>query len=106
MVLMTDGANSKLMNAGNGRHDVNPTPNLDSPATQANTYTAELCANIKAKNIEVFTVAFNVTDTKIKTILKGCASDDSHYFDATDTAGLLSAFQNIADALRNLYIAR
>ena len=106
MVLMTDGANSKLMNASNGRHDVNPTPTLDSPATQANTYTAELCANIKAKNIEVFAVAFNVTDTKIKTILKGCASDDSHYFDATDTAGLLSAFQNIADALRNLYIAR
>lgn len=106
MVLMTDGANSKLMNAGNGRHDVSPTPTPDSPATQANTYTAELCSNIKAKNIEVFTVAFNVTDTNIKKILKGCATDDSHYFDATDTAALLLAFQNIADALRNLYIAR
>jgi len=106
MVLMTDGANSKLMNAGNGRHDVNPTPNPDSPATQANTYTAELCSNLKANNIELFTVAFNVTDNNIKSILKGCASDDSHYFDATDTAALLSAFQNIADALRNLYIAR
>jgi len=106
MVLMTDGANSKLMNAGNGRHDVNPTPNLDSPATQANTYTAELCANIKAQKIEVFTVAFSVTDTNIKSILKTCATDDAHYFDATDTAKLLDAFQNIADALRNLYIAR
>ncbi|ALL11999.1 TadE/TadG family type IV pilus assembly protein [Caulobacter henricii] len=106
MVLMTDGANSKLMNASNGRHDVSPSPNPDSPATGANTYTAELCTNIKAKNIEVFTVAFNVTDTGIKNILKACASDDSHYFDATDTTKLLEAFQNIADALRNLYISK
>jgi Flp pilus assembly protein TadG len=106
MVLMTDGANSMLMNAGTGRHDVAPTPNPDSPATQANTYTSELCANIKAKNIELFTVAFNVTDEGIKSILKSCATDESHYFDATDTAGLLVAFQNIADALTSLYIAR
>lgn len=106
MVLMTDGANSKLMNASNGRHDVSPSPNPDSPATGANNYTAELCTNIKAKNIEVFTVAFNVTDTGIKNILKTCASDDSHYFDATDTTKLLEAFQNIADALRNLYISK
>ncbi|WP_419253756.1 hypothetical protein ACN2C6_00070 [Caulobacter sp. ErkDOM-YI] len=106
MVLMTDGANSKLMNAGNGRHDVSPSPNPSSPATQANTYTAELCANIKAQKIEVFTVAFNVTDTGIKNILKTCATDESHYFDATDTANLLKAFQDIADALRSLYIAK
>ena len=106
LVLMTDGANSKLMNASNGRHDVSPSPKPDSPATGANTYTAELCANIKAKNIEVFAVALNVTDTGIKSILKTCATDDSHYFDATDTAKLLEAFQNIADALSNLYIAK
>jgi Flp pilus assembly protein TadG len=106
MVLMTDGANSKLMNAGNGRHDVAPSPNPDSPATGANTYTAELCTNIKAKNIEVFTVAFNVTDAGIKTILKSCATDSSHYFDATDTVKLMEAFQSIADALRNIYIAK
>ena len=106
MVLMTDGANSKLMNASNGRHDVAPTPNPNSAATKTNTHTSELCENIKAKNIEVFTVAFNVTDSNIKSILKSCATDADHYFDATDTAGLLNAFQKIADALTNLYIYR
>lgn len=106
MVLMTDGANSKLMRASNGAHDVSPTPYPDSPAVQANTYTAELCTNIKAKNIEVFTVAFNVTDPTIKSILSTCATDSSHYFDATDTGKLLTAFQNIGDSLRSLYIAR
>ena len=103
---MTDGANSKLMRASNGAHDVSPTPYPDSPAVQANTYTAELCTNIKAKNIEVFTVAFNVTDPTIKSILSTCATDSSHYFDATDTGKLLTAFQNIGDSLRSLYIAR
>lgn len=106
MVLMTDGANSKLMNASNGRHDVTPAPNPGSPATQANNYTSELCNNIKSNNIEIFTVAFNVTDNNIKSILKSCASDADHYFDATDTAGLMKSFQEIADALTNLYIAR
>jgi Mg-chelatase subunit ChlD len=106
MVLMTDGANSKLMNPSNGRHDVAPAPNPDSPATQANNYTSELCKNIKSNNIELFTVAFNVTDSNIKSILKSCASDADHYFDATNTAGLMNAFQKIADALTNLYISR
>ena len=51
-------------------------------------------------------MAFNVTDPTIKSILSTCATDSSHYFDATDTGKLLTAFQNIGDSLRSLYIAR
>lgn len=104
IVLMTDGANSKLMNAGNGRHDGNP--GNGQPATQANTYTAELCTNIKAQKIEVFTVAFQVPDAAAKTMLQTCASDAQHYFDATDSAALDASFAAIAQAMRAIYIAK
>jgi len=102
IVLMTDGQNTKQMNKSNGKHDVTPS----GVATEANTYTTELCNNIKAAKIDVYTVAFQVTDTTIKTILKNCATGPSAYFDATDAAALNAAFGEIALSLRSLYIAQ
>jgi Flp pilus assembly protein TadG len=102
IVLMTDGRNTQRMNHGNGRHDVNAASN----PTEPNKYTTELCTNIKAKNIDVYTVAFEVTDNTIKKILEDCASSPSHYFDATNSAQLTKAFAEISFALRSLYIAR
>jgi hypothetical protein len=104
LVLMTDGENTMLMNHGNGRHDKSPPGN--SPAKEANEYTAELCKNIKAQKIEVFTVAFQVTNNDIKKVLLECASDSEHYFDASDAPKLQAAFQSIATSLKNLYIAK
>ena len=104
LVLMTDGQNTKLMNASNGRHDASPA--AGQRAKQADDYTAELCRNIKAENIELFTVAFDVDDATTKSMLKKCATDSRHYFDAQDSAALLRAFNDIAEALQNLYIAR
>ena len=104
LVLMTDGQNTKLMNASNGRHDISPA--AGQRAKQADDYTAELCRNIKAEKIELFAVAFDVDDATTKSMLKKCATDAQHYFDAQDLASLLRAFDKIADALQNLYIAR
>jgi Flp pilus assembly protein TadG len=104
IVLMTDGQNTKLMNASNGRHDVNPP--AGQRAKQADDYTAELCDNIKKEKVEVFAVAFDVDDATTKSMLQTCATDKSHYFDASDSAALLKAFDDIAKALQNLYIAR
>lgn len=104
LVLMTDGENTMLMNHSNGRHD--KSPSSGSPAKEANDYTEELCKNIKAQKIEVFTVAFQVTNNQIKKILQECASDSDHYFDAGDAPKLQAAFSAIATSLRNLYIAK
>lgn len=109
MLLMTDGANTVVMQAatqtqslGYGyRHDKDATP-----ATQANTYTAELCKNIKNAKIEIFTVAFMIDDANAKKLVEDCATDKDHYFDATDSAKLQVAFGAIAESLRNLYIAK
>lgn len=102
LVLMTDGENTRLMNPATGRHDKVP----GGVATQANDYTAELCRNIKAQNIEIYTVAFQVTDAKIKAILKGCASGDANYYDAASAGDLVAAFENIAMSMRSLYISQ
>jgi Flp pilus assembly protein TadG len=104
LVLMTDGQNTKLMNASNGRHDVSPASG--QRAKQADDYTAELCRNIKAEKIELFAVAFDVDDATTKSMLRKCATDSKHYFDAQDSTALLKAFNEIAEALQNLYIAR
>jgi hypothetical protein len=100
---MTDGQNTMKVNAANGTHTAVAG---GTRATQAETYTAELCTNIKAQKIEVFTVAFQVDDQTTKTMLQTCATDASHYFDATDSAALTASFKKIADALRNVYIAQ
>lgn len=107
LVLMTDGENTMVMNhtkgANFGKHDAVAG---GTPATQANTYTKELCTNIKAAKIEVYTVAFQVTNLDTKKILQDCATDGEHYFDASDAEKLQGAFQSIATSLRSLYIAK
>jgi 6-pyruvoyl-tetrahydropterin synthase len=73
--------------------------------TASNQATA-LCTNMKAKGIEVFTVAFahdNGLSTAAQTILKNCATqipgvtnDTSHFYLATDGDALNKAFKDIA----------
>lgn len=103
LVLMTDGENTVTMDHDNGRHDVDPPGK--SPAQEANDYTEELCKNIKAQKIEIYTVAYNDPSNKVKKILEGCASTKDHYFDASDATKLKAAFGVIAGNLRNLYIS-
>jgi Flp pilus assembly protein TadG len=121
LVLMTDGFNTVLRNTTTnktstsfGRHDKSPGTNSDGStkiATQTNTWTTELCNNIKAKNIEVFTVAYALDSsisgaTEAKTMLKNCASNDGNFYDAADSAALLAAFSQIAEDMNNLRLSK
>ena len=100
MVFMTDGVNTKSMSSATS------TTHTGTNRTDADTATKTLCANIKAKGIEVFSIALMVDDTNAKTMLQGCASDAKHYYDATDTSALTAAFQNIAFTLQTPYLAK
>jgi Flp pilus assembly protein TadG len=104
MVLMTDGENTVLMNHTNGKHDQQP--KSGQRAVEADKFTSQLCTNIKAQNIEVFTVAFEVTDPVTLKMLDDCASSREHYFQAKDSAGLMTAFDPIAAALQPLHLSR
>lgn len=103
LVLMTDGANTKQMDHGDvrGPHTVDV-----FPAPEANQYTTELCNNIKAKGIEVYSVAFEIAgNAAAKNLVKACASDNDHFFDATNQSALLDAFEQIAQSIQNLRIS-
>lgn len=103
LVLMTDGANTKQMNHNDprGPHTVDV-----FPAPEADQYTTELCNNIKAKGIEVYTVAFEISNNTAATnLVKACATDNDHFFNATSQSALLDAFEQIAQSIQNLRIS-
>jgi Flp pilus assembly protein TadG len=96
-ILMTDGdynteyCNGVAAAVYKQQTGQNCTPNNGTSNTQA----AALCAGMKNKQIEVYTIGAMVS-TSAKTFLKNCATDESHYYDATNTTKLTAAFQDIA----------
>ena len=90
LVLMTDGANTRSPNYPD--HNGND-------ATKANTLTTQLCNNIKADKVHVFTIAFEVSDTTIKDLLQNCATSTADFFDASNGTQLLSAFKSIGESM-------
>ena len=97
LVLMTDGANTisptyPYHNSGN--------------ATAANNLTRDVCTNIKNDNIEVFSIAFQVSNSTVKTLLQNCATSSDKYFDASNSTELSDAFDKIARQMTNLRIAK
>lgn len=102
MVLMTDGENTLRFNAKNGKH---PEANAGQK-NQTDKDALAICENVKAKDIEIYTVAFGVESVQSKQLLQDCATDAQHYFDATDSAALKSAFSDIAESLQMVRLAR
>ncbi len=111
IVFMTDGqldpGNNYYNAYGIERHDGRITGMNTSTdgsaieATQLTRYTTrykELCKAIKAKGIRLWVVAFNTTLT---TDMTNCASPNSS-FTASNSAGLNTAFQKIAEQIADL----
>ncbi|HBS30693.1 MAG TPA: hypothetical protein DEA40_02975 [Parvularcula sp.] len=97
LMIMTDGDNTRAPDY----------PTHDSTSkTLANALTTEICTNIKAEKIIVYAVAFEVTDTTIKDILRNCATDADYYFDAKNSKALTEAFASIAASLRNISLSK
>lgn len=97
LILMTDGENTRAPDY--------PTHNSGSQPL-ANDLTKEICVNIKADKIVVYTIAFDVTDLTIKDILQNCATTKAHYFDAASADDLIDAFASIATSLRNISLSK
>lgn len=95
IVLMTDGANT--LSPTYPAHNGNDTATTD-------TLLGELCTNIKNDNVQIYAVAFEVTDQNIKDRLKACATTVTHYFDAASASELTSAFEKIGKQLSSLHL--
>lgn len=90
MILMTDGANTRSKTGLT--HDGGAT-------STANDTTKKICRNIKGKNIELYTIAYEVSDTSTRKLLRRCASETTHYFDAANSAQLTEAFDVIGKSI-------
>lgn len=102
IVLMTDGENTVSPNYPDHR---------DSNPAEANKLTKEICQNIKddgtgKQKIRIYTVAFAVTDPATKKMIRECATNDSYYFDAADSAALAAAFEEIGRSLVTMFISQ
>jgi Flp pilus assembly protein TadG len=95
IVLMTDGANTASKRPSQPDHEGNN-------AGAANILATQLCNNIKADNVILFTVSFDVSDANIRSLLRGCATSPGYAFEADNAAELQSAFDRIANALSRL----
>jgi Flp pilus assembly protein TadG len=96
-VLMTDGDYNinycKGVEAQNS--DQSPDIKCNSENGKSQPQAASLCSALKTAKIEVFAVGFQVS-AAAKTFLTGCATDASHYYDATTDVALQAAFRDIA----------
>lgn len=105
MVLMSDGKNTAYIDESSSAEDDREAPPYvkDLPeqleAVQANADTLTLCAAAKESGIEIYTVAFQVTDPNTKALLEKCASASGHYHTAENNEALIDTFSKISEGL-------
>ncbi|MFY8039122.1 MAG: pilus assembly protein TadG-related protein [Bosea sp. (in: a-proteobacteria)] len=101
MILVTDGQNTK--SATFPRHDGNSTAN-------ANITTLEICRRMswdEDSAIKLYTIAFEVNDATVKTLLNQCSTlNGGEFFDAANAAQLLSALKNIGGQMTNIRLTK
>ncbi|WP_037075110.1 TadE/TadG family type IV pilus assembly protein [Rhizobium sp. PDO1-076] len=68
----------------------------DNNYSIADTETLETCTSAKAAGVEIFTVAF-MAPSRGQALLGKCATDTSHYYDASNAAELVAAFKEIGE---------
>ena len=99
IVLMTDGENTKSPNSSDGAH-------YSNDVSQADQYTEELCDEIKAQDIILYTVAFEITDSNTLDMIEDCATDSDSFFNADDPDALSDAFEAIGASLTELALTK
>lgn len=108
-ILMTDGQyNSHYCNFGgsNLSQVSDPSHNSSCGNGPSSNQALALCTNMKNKGIEVFTIGAGMTgQTAAQTLLQNCATDVSHYYDASDTSKLYAAFDDITKKLVKPFVS-
>ena len=98
MIIMTDGLfNTSYINGGS--------TSAAQQMTESYAQFDALCAGIKAKDITVYTVGFDLSDPTALGELQNCASGANNFFDAKTGADLKKAFKEIADRLTTMRVA-
>jgi Flp pilus assembly protein TadG len=92
IILMTDGLNTQ------NRWTTN--------SSMIDARQAQLCDNIKAANITIYTVQVNTDGDPTQAVLQNCASGADKFFVLTSASQIMAAFNSIGTSLSKLRIAR
>lgn len=65
---------------------------------------AQICQNIKDKNIEIYTVTFKLDSPSTKELYRQCATRDTNYYDAETNEDLEDMFEKIAESIKIIRI--
>jgi Flp pilus assembly protein TadG len=115
MILMTDaeyntnycnGVRSSTSTSGSGSTDTHI--NCSAPNGSSWTQAKALCAAMKLKGVEIYTIEFEL-DTSIAArvdLVQSCATDSAHRFNAANETQLNAAFQAIAMNLLDLRVSK
>jgi len=103
LLLMTDGENVRSLQ---GTGTFGGVFHWGTDTTGTNTLVSQLCENIKSDGISIYTVAFDVADEAIKTILRSCASSPDKFFDAGNPEALTAAFKKVGDSLAQVRLSK
>ena len=89
MVLLSDGTQTVRAHGESGAF------NIDS----ANDNIAKTCEGAKESGIEVYTIAFAITDDTTRNLLRNCSSGDSYYHEPTAGNQLEAVFDEIFESI-------
>ncbi|MFD0988103.1 pilus assembly protein TadG-related protein [Methyloligella solikamskensis] len=116
IVLLTDGENS--VNGGSNYHNKSIYNAFGYAAKghlgNTNGYEAEdeldektstVCSKIKASNIRLYTIGFQVSG-QVQNLLRSCATEPDMFYNSPSNSQLAGVFQDIAQGLGELRIAR
>ena len=81
------------------------TTNNGTAAGVINDRMLELCESMKAQDIILYTITFQLSNSTTQQLFRDCATDDDHYFNSPSNSDLQQTFVTIADELSKLRIA-
>lgn len=115
MIFMTDGDTATRLNDYGAygvpwfdkRNVANPGGTTDAYNDEVNARFAALCTAVKNKNITLWVISFgNGSNTTTEDRLQACATSNSYYFKASNSAALQTAFASIANQISQLRLTK
>ncbi len=116
IVLLTDGENS--VNGGSNYHNKSiynafgyaakghlGSTNGSQAEQELDKKTLTVCSNIKASKIRLYTIGFQVSGA-VQNMLRSCATEPDMFYNSPSNSQLAGIFQDIAQGLGELRIAR
>jgi Flp pilus assembly protein TadG len=114
LILMTDGRNvsfgakTTVNRSDYGAYNFLGTGRIDGKTDQGqaetvlNTWTLQMCSEMKRQGVQVFTVVYNETAASVHDMFRTCASRPENFYMTNNTASLEAAFAKIGRAISSL----